>query len=86
LYYINGPEEDSVGRCEEEKYLTLEQASHLEALAKKEDVTDLLLSPEYIIFRSWLKGGLVVQKRVQELIEAKDKIVFEKNKKNFLEL
>jgi hypothetical protein len=75
---------ESIEKCEDEGFLTLEQSATLSSLVNEEDPAELLRSEEFIIFRSWLKGGRVIQKILDEKEEEKQEKIFEKKRKKLL--
>jgi hypothetical protein len=78
-------EKEAVEHCEDSKYLTPQQSARLFALASLPDSSDLLASEEYRIFRSWIKGGAVIMKRIALQVEAKERKQFLKEREAYLE-
>jgi hypothetical protein len=60
---------DLIHQCTDEKFLTIEQSVHIKQA--HEDGVDISEMPEYLIFRSWLKGGRVMEKVYLELKNAR---------------
>jgi hypothetical protein len=75
---------ESIEKCEDEGFLTLEQSATLSSLVNEEDPLELLRSEEFIIFRSWLKGGRVIQRILDEKEEEKQEKIFDKKRKKLL--
>lgn len=73
---------ESVYKCEDEGFLTLAQSTTLASLAN--DHLELLRSEEFIIFRSWLKGGRVIQSILDVKEEEKQERILEKKRKKLL--
>ncbi len=65
---------ETIEKCEDEGFLTLTQSAKLSTLANAEEKLELLRSDEFTIFRSWLKGGRVIQ----DILDAKAEIKREK--------
>ncbi len=75
---------ETIEKCEDEGYLTLAQSAKLSTLANAEDKLEILRSEEFVIFRSWLKGGRVIQDILDEKAEIKREKHLEKKRLNLL--
>lgn len=74
---------ETIEKCEDEGFLTLAQSAKLSSLVNN-DVSELLRSEEFIIFRSWLKGGRVIQDILDAKAEKKQNDKLEKKRVKLL--
>lgn len=71
MFILNDGE--TVELCEDDGYLTFAQTEALAELVKEGDKNLLFESEEYMIFRSWLKGGRVISQRLQQAKDIKER-------------
>lgn len=75
---------ETIEKCEDEGFLTLAQSATLSSLVNSEDHSELLRSEEFIRFRSWLKGGRVIQDILDKKRSERDEERLEKKRKKLL--
>jgi hypothetical protein len=71
---------ETIEKCEDEGFLTLAQSATLSSLVNDENQLELLRSEEFIRFRSWLKGGRVIQDILDQKAEVKQEKLLEKKR------
>jgi hypothetical protein len=75
---------ETIEKCEDEGFLTLAQSATLSTLVNEENEIELLRSEEFIQFRSWLKGGRVIQDILDQKAEVKHEKLLEKKRLKLL--